>query len=698
MTVLARRSLTLLALLTVTVLVVRAQERPPAQPAAGQTQQAPPPQTPPATPPTDPNQPQPVFRTGINFVRVDAIVTDKQGNPVADLKQTDFEVLEDNKPQTVETFRLVKIDAAAPTAAQRSIRSRDDEERAAADENARIFVFFLDDYHVRLGTSMSVKRPLEEFIANQLSPNDLIAVMYPLTPIDAVVLTRNHQSVINTIDKFVGRKFDYEPKNDIEAAYVYKYPTETVNIIRRQVSMTALRGISQKLGSLREGRKSIILVSEGYTALLPPQMRNAIAGMPGAIDNPRARDPFAGDNNLLEDRAKFSAEADVMQEMQDVFDAANRNNTSIYAVDPRGLSAGEFDISENISGTTSQAYLSSSMDTLRTLASNTDGRAIVNRNDLAAGMKQIIRDSSAYYLLGYNSSQAPQDGKFHEIKVRVKRSGVQVRARKGYWAMSAADVERAKAPAKAGPPTAVSKALATIAPVGGHRLTRDWIGTTRGENGQTKVTYLWEPLPAVPGVKRDEPRRVTLLATNAAGDIVYRGKIPTDLAPVGSGAAISFDTKPGKLDLKFTIEGDGTGTLDTESREITVPDLSAPEVMITTPRVWFGRTAREFQTLAADTTAKPTAAREFRRTDRLLIRFDAMAPASSPVTVTARMLNQQGGKMADVPTQAPAAAGEPYVIDLPLANFAAGPYLLEISATSEGHQPVSELVAFRVGG
>ena len=74
------------------------------------------------------------------------------------------------------------------------------------------------------------------------------------------------------------------------------------------------------------------------------------------------------------------------------------------------------------------------------LADNTDGRAIVNRNDLAAGMKQIIRDASGYYLLGYNSTQAPTDGKFHAIKVSVKRKGVDVRARKGYWAYTLEDV------------------------------------------------------------------------------------------------------------------------------------------------------------------------------------------------------------------------------------------------------------------
>ena len=136
--------------------------------------------------------------------------------------------------------------------------------------------------------------------------------------------------------------------------------------------------------------------------------------------------------------------------MQDVWDACNRNNTAIYAVDPRGLAVGGFDITANISMQHQPVVSHASIDTLRELADNTDGRAIVNRNDLAAGMKQIIRDSSAYYLVGYNSTQAPTDGKFHEIKVRVKRPGVQVRARRGYWAYTADDVEARGRGAEAG--------------------------------------------------------------------------------------------------------------------------------------------------------------------------------------------------------------------------------------------------------
>lgn len=647
--------------------------------------------------PPAPPQEQPVFRTGINFVRVDAIVTDRQGNPVNDLKIEDFEVAEDGKVQTLETMRLVKIDAAtAPGYTQRTIRTRLDEETAAADENSRIFVFFLDDYHVRKESSMSVRRPLIEFITNQLAPNDLVGVMYPLTPIDAVTLTRNHQGVINTIEKFEGRKFNYDPINELERGYVYKLTPDVIEMLRRQVSFGAIRGISTKLGSLREGRKSLVLVSEGYAAMLPPQMRS---DQPGGFGDPgrATRDPFAGDDNRLEDRAQFSASTDLLSEMQDVFAAANRNNTSIYAVDPRGLATGEFGIEANISIRTSQAYLNNTIDSLRSISENTDGRAIVNRNDLAAGMRQIVRDASSYYLLGYTSNPAPTDGKFHAIRVRVKRPGMDVRARKGYWAFSDADVKRAAEGPRAGPPTAVSKALAAITPLTNRRYVRTWIGTERGDAGLTRVTFLWEPLPATPGVKRDEARRVSLLATTATGDIVYRGRVPSTLAAPGAGASISFDARPGPLDLRITIEGDGTGTLDNEDRNLVVPDLAAPEVRLTTPKVWFARNAREFTALTAGAMPPPVATREFRRTDRLLVRFDALAPGTAPAAVTAQLLNQQGNRMGDVPVTTPPAPASGYSIDLSLANYAAGQYLLELTANAEGHKPVSELVAFRIG-
>jgi VWFA-related protein len=651
----------------------------------------------PAQPPAAPDQP--IFRTGINTVRVDVIVTDKQGKPVTDLKLEDFEIQEDGKPQKAETFRLVRIDTTTqPSYTQRALRTRNDEEIAAADENSRIFAFFLDDYHVLRESSMVMRKPVIDFIANQLAPSDLATVMYPLTPVDAAVLTRNHQGIINAVEKFEGRKYKYEPINAVENNYVFKLTPDAIEIIRRQVTLSAIRGLCTKLGSMREGRKSLILLSEGFNATLPPQMRSSlpggVAGTSGVGGG--TRDPFAADNNVMEDRVQFSAGMDMQRELQDVWDACNRNNTAIYAVDPRGLATGAFDLSVNVSQTTSQSYLNASLDTLRVLADNTDGRAIVNRNDLAAGMQQIIKDSSAYYLVGYNSTLAPTDGKFHSIKVRVKRPGLQIRHRQGYWAYTAEDARRAAAGPKPGPPAEISKALATLAPMTNRRYIRTWIGNERGDDGKTSVALLWEPLPPTPGVKRDEPRRVTVLATAGSGDIIYRGKVPAELAASGTGGMIRFQAPPGKLEMRLTIEGDATGTLDTEDRELVIPDLSSPEVILSTPRVWLARNALEFNKLTAGTPPPPSATREFRRTDRLLIRLDAYAPADAPTKVTAQLLNQQGTKMTDLPVTAPTDSTQTYSIDIALANLAAGQYLLEITGTSEGHKPVTELVAFRL--
>ena len=219
-------------------------------------------------------------------MRVDTLVTDKRGIPILDLEQTDFEVFEDGKPQTVESFRLIRANGAEPAETTRAIRSRADEAQAAANEDARIFVFFLDDYHVRLRNSLSVRKALVEFIQANVGPGDLLAVMYPLTPIDAVTLTRDHQSVIRALARFEGRKFNYQPRHAVEAQYAH-YPPESIERVRRQVSLTALESLAVKLGVIREERKAVIVVSEGYTALLPPALRDPVAGV-GEIGESRA--------------------------------------------------------------------------------------------------------------------------------------------------------------------------------------------------------------------------------------------------------------------------------------------------------------------------------------------------------------------------------------------------------------------------
>ena len=127
-----------------------------------------------------------------------------------------------------------------------------------------------------------------------------------------------------------------------------------------------------------------------------------------------------------------------------------------------------------------------------------------------------------------------------------------------------------------------------------------------------------------------------------------------------------------------------------------MPDLTAPQAAISTPRVFRARTVREFQTLAADAAAAPIASREFSRTERLLIRFDAYAAGTEQVQPTAVLLNRAGQKMSDVPVDAPRRPAARIRSILSLASIPAGEYLVEITVKSTSGE-AKELVPFRVG-
>ena len=271
-------------------------------------QQAPPPQA----DQNPPNAQTPVFRTGINFVRVDVIVTDKSGKEVADLKQSDFDVLEDGKPQNVEAFKLVKLDGGAmPTAdgPPRAIRTDADEETEAARDDVRLFAVFLDDYHVREGSSIAARAPISRFVETQLGPSDMIGIMHPLDPVDSVRMTRNHSAISRAIQQFRGRKGNYQPQNEFEERYA-QASAEQVEQIRNQVSLSALKSLIVHMGGLKEGRKALILVSEGYSNILPASLRDPIASIPG-FGNPNRGNAGAGQNDPNEERYAFFSGQDL---------------------------------------------------------------------------------------------------------------------------------------------------------------------------------------------------------------------------------------------------------------------------------------------------------------------------------------------------------------------------------------------------
>jgi len=655
----------------------------------------PPPQQQP--PPPDPATQAPVFRSDINVVRVDVIVTDRQGNPVHDLKPEDFEVTEDGKPQTIQTFKLINIaensDAVPET--PRAVRNAIDEQTEAARDDVRIFAFFLDDYHVRLGNSMRAREIIAQFVERQLFPMDIAGIMYPLWSINDVRLNRNREELATGIRGFTGRKYDYTPRNQFEENYVHYVSTIEAERIRNDVTLTALKALIVRLGGLTERRKAIILISEGYTNTLPPQMVDQVATCNGSPcgNQPRPRpDPIGGGGpaQARMESQEFFLQTDLLSDLRRVYEMANRYNTAIYAVDPRGLTPFETDLSTAgqaaVSLTTDAKMLDNTMDTLRVLAENTDGRAIVNQNDLASGMRQIIRDSSAYYLLGYTSSLTQADGRFHKINVRVKRPGLQVRARPGYLALSASEAERALTPKRPGPPPAVTQALATLAAVTQQRrnLARTWIGMSPGADGKTKITFVWNPTPTTPGMRRELPARVALMAGGANSDLLYRNRG----FPPGR---VEFDVPPGQMDLEIVVQDAAGEMLDRETQKIVVPSLGLG-LTISTPQLFRGRTLPEWQQLAADPAAIPVIEREFRRTDRLLVRVGAQVGAGTPV-LTARMLNREGGQMSVLPVTA--GPGGLSQIDVSLAALPPGDFLIEVAAKDGGEQTAT-LIAIRV--
>ena len=170
--------------------------------------------------------------------------------------------------------------------------------------------------------------------------------------------------------------------------------------------MGALKAAAIRMGGLREGRKSIIFVSEGFTESLPPQLQRSGRG------DARRRQSQPQQRAARRRRARQTAarKTDMLTECGDVFQTVNRRTRrsmrSIPVASRRSSTA-----STKALACSRTARVSRRHSTRCTRSSNnTDGRAIVNRNDLAVGMKQIMRDSSGYYLLGYTSTRAPTDG------------------------------------------------------------------------------------------------------------------------------------------------------------------------------------------------------------------------------------------------------------------------------------------------
>jgi VWFA-related protein len=648
-------------------------------------------QTPPQDPPVD--QTAQTFRLRIDSVSVDVIVLDREGNPVRDLTPDEFEVREAGKPQAIESFKFIDVDesAASRPTTNRDILSFEDQRREAARDDTRLLVILLDDYHVRRENSRRVREQLAFFI-QQLQPNDLVALTSPLASTTALTFSRNHDATARAIMGFEGRKYDYTPTNAFEERYQMQ-PPAVIERMRNEITIRALESLAAYMGGLREGRKTLLFVSEGLSGSLP-------AGV-----NTTGLSPFAGSDQgsagSRNDSVNFFNSVEVMTMLRHAFAAANRANTSIYTLDPRGLASSEYDVADNVSGTAGRRVLAESMDTLRSIAGETGGRAFVNTNDPMPGLHQMLNDSSTYYLLGYTSTEAPRDGRFHEIEVRVSRPGVVVRARKGYWAYTEEEAERAtSAPRPEAPPDVIEALddMARAAGPAGYRVVRTWMGAApRGAGGATEVTFAWESTPEnTPNRPDGVVDRVSLVVESADGRVVYRGVAERQDGTLLPAGRASFAAPPGTLQVSMVAEDREGVRIDADDLVYEVPDFASAPLAVSSPAVFRGRTARDIQNIRDADRPVPTATRAFSRTERLMLRFGTHGDRADAAQVAVTLLNSQGESMASLGVPNRGADGR-YETVVPLGGLPPGDFIIEIAATS-GAESTRSLVAFRVTG
>jgi VWFA-related protein len=542
--------------------------------------------------PPDPAQPeQPVFRARVNLVRVDVSVFGRDGDPLEGLQPEDFVVKEDGILQTVETVQFIRLSGQTPSDLRESTTIRSAEHAAveAAREDVRLFVLFLDDYHVDKAPTVMIplRRTLRAFV-EKLGPYDLVAVMDPLTPLTHIEFTRDRNRLLEIVNAFEGRRGELFPVRS--AAEEAQQTQRNIWELRAGVTLDAMNAIVTRLGGLREGRKSVLFVSQGP----PVSLRS--------VNWPR---------------------------MEDVVQSANRANVTIHTLDPRSLGSSEF----------GGNYV------LRRFADETGGRAIFNTNDHASHLDDVFADASAYYLIGYTPTRGEvADGKFHKIEVEVKRPRVRVSARRGYWSPNAAELNAPRAePVKA----EIVNALTELVEPRTGTTAEVWVGFSKGER-TTDVTVAWEPtsrMGTATATRLDVERVRTDGTVEGTPQQIPRGES-------AARASARFAMEPGKSLLRFTsYDGDGE-LLDRWANEVTVPDFSGP-VTLATPRFLLARSPFELRALLSAPAATPTASRRLRKSDRLLVELEAYA-AAGPPDLALELLNQKGESLVSIPVAAPA--------------------------------------------
>ena len=457
-------------------------------------------QPPPSQAPSQPQPPPPRFRTETNFVRVDVFAT-KDNSPVQDLAAADFELFEDNTPQKIADFEHIVVNPAGPAAGLIEPSSPSVANQLAGDPRRRVFVVYLDTHNVPYEGSHQIKEPLIDFMQRVMGDDDLVGVMTPDMGPDQITFGRRTQVIEKGLREnwYWGRRDSILPDKQ-ESFYEDCFPPANQHDTmpsqlakamaarrKERVVLESLHDLVRYMHGIREGRTAVITVTDGWLLYRPDLSLLAIrkddlgknadplpgsptpvgVGPGGTLSKEPRRETSLNDRTLCDSERAQLAMMDDDLYFKMIYGDANRANVSFYTIDPRGLVAFDTPIGPDPPPTVTvdHAMLNQRQEVLQTLARATDGISLSNSNDLRKQLRRIADDLTSYYLLGYYSTNGKLDGKYHSIKVKVKRPGVELRAREGYTSATPEEAAKARTAAAAPGPDAkgdINKALGTI--------------------------------------------------------------------------------------------------------------------------------------------------------------------------------------------------------------------------------------------
>jgi len=386
------------------------------------------------------DRPGAVIRIDVNLVQVDAVVTDAHGKHVADLKASDFEILQDGKPQTITNFSYHSLPAHTASTAAPS-RGALSAPAAAVDPAAirRTIVIVIDNLCMPFEDVVRSRNAARKFLDEQMQPGDLVAILRTNGGMGALQRFTTDPRLLRTALDRVNYNIMCRP----EIAGTVALSTDPLaQLTQRRAELFSVGTI----GSIRSvvtgmhempGRKSLILISENLAIFHSANWADPDSPSGAAPDNGGVIDGMA-------------------VALRRLVDAANRASVVIHTIDPRGLKA---DGAINVPGgnpgappASAQEFfaIANSRDGLEMLAQQTGGLFLANNNDINGLLQRAIDDYDGYYLLGYHPdsetfrSAADQ---FRKLKVRITRPGLQVRSRTGFFgAPESIDGEPARRP------------------------------------------------------------------------------------------------------------------------------------------------------------------------------------------------------------------------------------------------------------